>query len=68
MFVCVCNAVSDRTITAAIEDGASSLADLMVSCDAGTGCGTCHVALEQMLKSADAGPRRPASGRQLSRS
>ena len=50
MYVCVCNAVSDRSIRAAVKKGASSLADLMVSCDAGTCCGACHPELEAMLE------------------
>jgi bacterioferritin-associated ferredoxin len=49
MYLCVCNAVSDRTIRKAVRAGASSLADLMVTCDAGTCCGACHPELESML-------------------
>lgn len=68
MYVCICNAVSDRAVRAAIDDGASSIADLMVACDAGTGCGTCHVELERMLTGLACAPRPSGTERQLQRS
>lgn len=49
MYVCHCRAVTDRTIRAAIADGADDLAELAQSCGAGSRCGGCHLALRLLL-------------------
>lgn len=49
MFICHCQAVTDRAIKAAIEAGARSVGEIGDECDAGTGCGGCHLALRQLL-------------------
>jgi len=41
MIVCVCNAVSDRQIRAAVRGGACSLRDLTRELRVGTCCGKC---------------------------
>jgi bacterioferritin-associated ferredoxin len=41
MIVCVCKAVSDRHIRAAVKDGANSLRDLTRELGVGTCCGKC---------------------------
>jgi bacterioferritin-associated ferredoxin len=41
MIVCVCKAVSDRHIRAAVKDGATSLRDLTRDLGVGTCCGKC---------------------------
>jgi bacterioferritin-associated ferredoxin len=41
MIVCVCKAVSDRHIRAAVKDGANSLRDLTRDLGVGTCCGKC---------------------------
>ena len=41
MYVCVCNAVSDRDIYAAVERGACHLRDLTRDLKLGTCCGRC---------------------------
>jgi bacterioferritin-associated ferredoxin len=41
MIVCVCKAVSDRHIRAAVKDGATSLRDLTRELGVGTCCGKC---------------------------
>jgi bacterioferritin-associated ferredoxin len=56
MIVCVCKAVSDRDIAKAVCAGAKCLDDVTRCTGAGTGCGTCHQAIQQAI---DAGPRRP---------
>lgn len=75
MYLCVCNAVSDRTIRAAVDAGASTLGDLMLACDAGTCCGACHPELEAFLEEHDtsftgagSAPQPTAAARPLSRS
>ena len=49
MVVCICRAVSDRTIESAIRDGASTLDDVKRTCRAGTGCGACHGQVNEMI-------------------
>jgi bacterioferritin-associated ferredoxin len=51
MFVCHCEAVSDRTVRAAIAEGNQSLDDLARSCGAGSRCGGCHPVLAELLGS-----------------
>jgi bacterioferritin-associated ferredoxin len=41
MIVCVCKAVSDRHIRAAVESGASCVKDLSLRTGLGTCCGKC---------------------------
>ncbi|MET0402455.1 MAG: (2Fe-2S)-binding protein [Cystobacter sp.] len=49
MIVCLCRAVSDRTIRARISEGAQTVEQLGAACGAGTGCGGCHDQLGQLL-------------------
>ncbi|WP_225747441.1 bacterioferritin-associated ferredoxin [Eikenella sp. Marseille-P7795] len=41
MFVCVCNAVSDRQIQETVAAGANSLSDLQATLGVATCCGCC---------------------------
>ena len=41
MIICVCKAVSDRHIRAAVNDGASSMRELTRELKVGTCCGKC---------------------------
>jgi bacterioferritin-associated ferredoxin len=41
MIICVCNAVSDRHIKAAVKDGAVSMRDITRRLRVGTCCGMC---------------------------
>ena len=41
MIVCVCKAVSDRQIKAAVKDGATCIRDLSRDLGVGTCCGKC---------------------------
>ncbi|HSG91139.1 MAG TPA: (2Fe-2S)-binding protein [Pseudomonadales bacterium] len=41
MYVCICNKVNDRTIAAAVQDGARSLDDLAAKLKVATCCGKC---------------------------
>lgn len=50
MIVCVCRAVSDRSVNQAIAEGASSVEDLGERCGAGTCCGMCVDELASMLR------------------
>jgi len=48
MIVCICRGASDRTVRAAIDDGARSVSDLQ-GCGIGDQCGSCHNMLRKML-------------------
>jgi bacterioferritin-associated ferredoxin len=49
MIVCVCRAVSDRTIKALVNDGADSMADLRAACGIGECCGKCARQAREVL-------------------
>lgn len=53
MFVCVCNAVSDRDIAAARAQGCSSLDELAMRTGCGTTCGCCLDVAQQILHGSD---------------
>ena len=50
MFVCVCNAVCDRAVDKAIEDGACTREEVTAACGAGGDCGACHVTIEDRIE------------------
>ncbi|NYT48214.1 (2Fe-2S)-binding protein [Parapusillimonas granuli] len=41
MFICVCNAITERQVQAAVADGASSMADLQGQLGVASCCGCC---------------------------
>ncbi len=49
MWVCLCKAVNDRQIRAAINDGARSPEEIAARCRATTGCGGCLPLVCRML-------------------
>jgi bacterioferritin-associated ferredoxin len=57
MYVCVCRAVSDKQIKAAIDSGADTVAAVTAACCAGDDCGACHGVIEEMIDE-----RREATG------
>ena len=50
MYVCVCRAVTDRQVAAAIDAGAHTLDAVKHVCRAGGDCGACHGMIEDMLE------------------
>jgi bacterioferritin-associated ferredoxin len=50
MFVCICNAVSDRQIADAVNAGARDLEDVQQVLKVSTGCGTCRSAAEAIIE------------------
>lgn len=50
MYVCICNAVRDRDIQAAVDDGVCSMAGLCQSLKVGDRCGRCSAFAEETLK------------------
>ncbi len=62
MYVCVCNAVTDRQIRAAVHEGASSLKDLREELGVGVTCGTCLPCAGEVLRAALRQDPGPAAG------
>ena len=56
MYVCVCHAVSDQKVRAAIEAGATTREAVTHACRAGGDCGACHQTIEDMIEDHGAGP------------
>lgn len=50
MYVCICNAVTDRQIRQAIDSGATTLRDLQRELKVATGCGKCATAACRILR------------------
>ena len=49
--ICHCLGVRDRTITKAVQRGATTLDDVQALCEAGTQCGGCHAAVADLIES-----------------
>jgi bacterioferritin-associated ferredoxin len=49
MYVCICRAVTESVVRGCIADGARTVKDVVTSCKAGTGCGTCVVKIITLL-------------------
>ena len=50
MIVCVCHNVSDRAIRAAVDAGATSLAEIRASLQVGSCCGKCNVFAKTVVR------------------
>jgi bacterioferritin-associated ferredoxin len=51
VIVCVCRAVSDRTLRALVRDGARTPEELARATGAGTSCGCCREEIERLVAS-----------------
>ncbi len=49
MYVCVCNAVTERDIGSAVADGCCSLRELREQLGVGNGCGRCNGCARDVL-------------------
>lgn len=62
MYVCVCNAVSERDIRDAVDGGVRTFDELQARTGCATGCGCCEAVaiqvMEQCLRTSG-GPDRP---------
>jgi bacterioferritin-associated ferredoxin len=50
MYVCICRAVTEDQVKAAIHSGAKSVEDVAAACCAGDDCGACHEMIEGMIE------------------
>ena len=50
MVVCLCKAVSDRTIRTLVKNGAHCLRDVARACKAGTDCGSCVCQVRELIE------------------
>lgn len=49
MYICICNAVTDRQIHAAVAAGATSVDDVTMQLGLGAGCGCCKEAAHMLI-------------------
>jgi nitrite reductase (NADH) large subunit len=49
MIICQCNGVSDRAIRKAIREGANDRSEVVRACMAGTACGGCVPAIDEII-------------------
>ena len=47
--ICLCEGVSERKVARAIDHGATTVDAVGEACRAGTGCGTCVKAIDDMI-------------------
>ena len=52
MVVCLCKGISDRKIRALVQDGATSVRDIIRTCQAGSDCGSCLCQLKELVAEA----------------
>jgi len=57
MYICICNAITEREIRACAEDGACTLGELERCLGVGTGCGRCKHAATEVLKQTRCDPQ-----------
>lgn len=62
MYVCICNAVTDRQIEQAVFDGALTLEDLQRELAVGSQCGNCKSCAKECLASLRQQNRAVAGG------
>jgi bacterioferritin-associated ferredoxin len=50
VFACICRAVTDDEVRDAVDRGATTVARVARQTRAGTGCGTCHERLRDLIE------------------
>ncbi|SDJ36489.1 BFD-like [2Fe-2S] binding domain-containing protein [Frankineae bacterium MT45] len=50
LFACICHAVTEDQIGHAIDSGAGSIEAVGLQTGAGTGCGTCHDRIDELIE------------------
>lgn len=64
MYVCICRAVTEEKVKAAIDAGADRVEAVTAACCAGDDCGACHCVIEDMIEDRW-GHVAPGSGKRL---
>ena len=59
MYVCICNAITDKQIRRAARNGVSSLYELRGALGVGAGCGACARTAEDILDEESAAHSEP---------
>jgi len=49
MYICICNAVTERDICVAAARGAATIDDLTIELGVGAGCGSCREGAQSVL-------------------
>ncbi|HEY4188220.1 MAG TPA: (2Fe-2S)-binding protein [Polyangia bacterium] len=49
MLVCHCHEVGDRTLRKCIREGAQTISEIGAACGAGTSCGGCRPAIQDLI-------------------
>jgi len=62
MYICICNAITDRQIVQAAEEGARSPDDLAHGLGVGLGCGRCTSCAIALLQESVAALKESAGG------
>ena len=62
MYICLCNAITERQIRACAESGARSLCELESCLGVGTNCGRCRPAASEILADHRPEPQLAISG------
>ena len=52
MYICICNAITERQVRELVERGAQSLDELTFALGVGSGCGRCRECAEALLRHA----------------
>jgi bacterioferritin-associated ferredoxin len=58
MYVCICRAVCDREVEAAIDGGATTVEAVTKACGAGGDCGACHEEIGNRIEARSDGEQR----------
>lgn len=56
MILCLCKAVSDRTIRSTVRQGARSVREIAAATGAGTDCGSCACDVRRILRETQQAP------------
>ena len=49
MYICICNAITDKAVEKCAQEGARSVEDLSARLGVGTGCGRCLECARELL-------------------
>lgn len=63
MYVCLCTGVTEATIRETMREGACSVEEVMLCTGAGTRCGSCTAAIEELVIEHEAAAEETKSSR-----